>query len=180
MVDVSELLRSGLDLVFVSVQLTFILTIGVVAALFLFNFFQKKFQWKWAGSTLLTGVVFFGAIFFLIHVSNMVAGLSASDTSLIPPDIRQDPAFAAGQPNVIILLASSLVQSLISGIIFSILLLPFAFGGVALFDTLKNRMVGVWPRVIVVCFLSSLAAVILLGAFPWILVSLIYLAFFGF
>lgn len=176
----SEGIRSIFGLIWTSIPITFIFTLAAILGLFLFNFFQKKFRWKWAGSALAALVAGFTLLFFLIHMSNLYHGFTSTDSTLIPPDVRNDPLFQADQPNIIFLAISALIQSIISGIIFSILILPFAFGGVALFDGLKTRVKGVWPRIILICFLASVVFILLLGAFTWLLVSLVYLAFFGF
>lgn len=173
-------IRSLLDLIWTSIPLAIIFTCATIIGLFFFNFFQKKYGWKWTGAALTTMVVCFTLFFALVHFSNLYAGLTTSDPSLIPPEVRNNPEFQADQPNVLFLIFSILIQSALSGIIFSILILPFAFGGVALFDSLKTRMKGVWPRILLICFISSVLFILLLGVFPWILVSLVYLAFFGF
>ncbi len=175
----SEALGNVISLLVSGIQLAIPLTLAVVLGLFLFNYIQKKYAWKWIGAALATMVVGFTLFFFLVHVVNLYSGLSATDTSLVPPDIRNTPEFQADQPNVIILLLSSAWKSILTGIIFSILTLPFAFAGVAVFDALKPRVKGVWVRIFATSFLASVVSIILLGVFPWILVSLIYLAFFG-
>lgn len=175
----TEAVGNVISLLVNSIQLAIPLTIAVILGLFLFNYFQKKYAWKWIGAALATMMVGFTLFFFLVHAVNLLEGLSATDTSLVPPDIRNTPEFQADQPNVIILFISALWKSILTGIIFSILTLPFAFAGVAVFDSLKPRLKGVWSRIFATSFLASIVSILLLGAFPWILVSLIYLAFFG-
>lgn len=175
----TEAIGNVISLLVNSIQLAIPLTIFVILALFLFNFIQKKYAWKWIGSALATMVVGFTLFFLLVHVVNLYSGLAATDTSIVPPEIRNTPEFQADQPNVIILLLSTVWKSILTGIIFSILTLPFAFAGVAVFDALKPRVKGVWMRIFATSLFASAVSIILLGAFPWILVSLIYLAFFG-
>ncbi len=176
----SQGIQTLLGLIVNGIQWTIPLTAATVGGLFLFNFFKKKYGWKWIGSTLASMVVGFTILFFLLHTINIYHGFSATDSSLVPPDIRSTPEFQADQPNALFLLAGALFKSAVAGVILSILILPFAFAGVAVFDTLKSRIKGVWPRIFVTCFLASLVLIVLLAAFPWILVSVIYLIFFGF
>lgn len=175
----AELVSAFVSWVWISFQLGVVFTLLVIPALFLFNFFQKKYGWKWLGAALATMVTSITFVFFLFHVMNIFAGFGATDITLVPPSIRNSPEFQADQPNLFFTLGSALIQSLFSGIIFAILILPFAFAGVAVFDGLKKRIKGVWPRIFLTSFLAALMFIIVLGIFPWILVSLIYLAFFG-
>jgi hypothetical protein len=175
----TEALRNVFGLLTNGIQLTIPLVVFVVIALFIFNFLKKKYGWKWIGSALAAMLIFFSLSFFLIHTVNLSQGFSSTDTSLVPPDIRNTPEFQADQPNVFFLLFSLLIQSLFSGVVFSILAMPFAFAGVAVFDALSPKVKGVWSRILITCFLASLVTIVLLGFFPWILVSLVYLAFFG-
>ncbi len=175
----SEGIQTIFGLIINGIQITIPLTLATICGLFLFNFFKKKYGWKWIGSTLASLSVGFAILFFLIHTINIYNGFAATDTTLVPPDIRNTPEFQADQPNVVLLLVAALFKSAVAGIILSILVLPFAFAGVAVFDALKPRVKGVWPRIILTCFAASLVLVVLLAAFPWILVSLIYLVFFG-
>lgn len=175
----TEALRNVFGLLANGIQLTIPIVILVVLVLFIFNFLKKKYGWKWIGSAFAAMLIFFSASFFLIHSLNLLSGFSTTDVSLVPPDIRNTPEFQASQPNVFLLWGGIVIQSLFTGIVFSILTLPFAFAGAAVFDSLSKRVKGVWSRIIITCFLASLATIVLLGFFPWILVSLVYLAFFG-
>lgn len=174
---ITDAIRAVIGFFINGIQLTIPLTLAVIAGLFLFNFFQKKYGWKWIGSAFATMVVGFTLILFVIHAVNIFHAYSVTDTSLVPPDVRSNPLYQADQPNSILLLGSALLQAFLSGIIFSLVVLPFAFAGVAVFDSLKPRVKGVWTRIILTCFLASLIFILLLAAFPWILVSLVYLAF---
>ncbi|MBM3282067.1 MAG: hypothetical protein FJY86_01855 [Candidatus Diapherotrites archaeon] len=162
-----------------SIPLSMILILGTVFGLFFFNYFQKKFQWKWLGASLATGIVFFTIILFIIHSVNLFSAYALTDSSSIPADIRNDPLFQADQPNPLILFVSAFIQSLFSGIVLALISLPFLFGGVALFDALRVRVKGVWSRLALICFLASGLMVILLSFFPWLLVSLVYMVYWG-
>lgn len=175
----AELVSAFISWVWVGIQLGVIFTLCTIPSIFLFNFFQKKYGWKWLGATLATLTTTIALVFFIIHVMNIFSGFGATDINLVPPSIRNSPEFQADQPNLFFTIGSALLQSLFSGIIFAILILPFAFAGVAVFDGLKKRVKGVWPRIFITCFLAALVFILVLGVFPWILVSLVYLAFFG-
>lgn len=175
----AELVSAVISWVWVGIQLGVIFTLCTIPTIFLFNFFQKKYGWKWLGAALATMITAITLVFFLFHTMNIFAGFGATDITLVPPTIRDTPEFQADQPNLFFTVGAALIQSLFSGIIFAILILPFAFAGVAVFDGLKKRIKGVWSRIFITCFLAALVFILVLGVFPWILVSLIYLAFFG-
>ena len=48
-----------------------------------------------------------------------------------------------------------------------------------LFEVLQKRFPGMWPRLIIVSYVFSLVALLLIVIFPWVPVSLVYLAYFG-
>lgn len=146
---------------------------------FIFNFVQKKTGWKWIGAAALTLGVSFVAFFLLLHLSYLVGGIGQADLSQVPLEIRTNPTFAQSQVTPLALVLRIIPQSLITGIIFALLVLPFAFIGVSIFDALKKKIRGFWVRFGITTFIGCLLFILLIVAFPWIPVSLVYLAFFG-
>ncbi len=168
------------DLVVSAAQLFVPVLICSLILLFIFNFVQKKTGWKWIGAAALTLVVSFTLFFFLLHFSNILGGLSNLDASQIPPAIREDPQYAQNESSVVSLVLRIIPQSVLTGIVFALLVLPFAFIGVSIFDGLKKRIKGFWLRFGITVFIGCILFLLLILAFPWIPVSLLYLAFFGF
>ncbi len=168
------------DLVVSAAQLFVPVLACTLILMFIFNLIQKKTGWKWIGAAALTLVVSFILFFFLLHVSNILGGLSNLDVSQVPAEIRASPAYIANEVSPFSLLLRIIPQSILTGIVFALIVLPFAFIGVSIFDALKKRLKGFWIRMGVTVFIGCLLFILLLLAFPWIPVSLIYLAFFGF
>ncbi|MEK6970669.1 MAG: hypothetical protein AABW68_03150 [archaeon] len=147
---------------------------------FLFNFVQKKTGWKWIGAATLTIAASFIAFFLILHLSFLLGGLSNTDISQIPPDIRDDPLYAQTVVSPIELGIRIIPQSILTGIIFSLLTLPFALFGVFLFDSLRKKIKGFWLRFAITTYAGCVLFILLIVFFPWLPVSLLYLAFFGF
>lgn len=163
------------DTVRLAIPLLTLTLIGVFA----FNFIQHRTQMKWIGSAVLTLFGLFTLALFLLHAWNILNGVLDTNVNQIPPDVREQSEFSVAQANPFFLLGGALVQSIVTGVVLTLLTLPVAFLGVIVFELLKKRVKGVWPRLALTCFLGSLVFILLLAAFPWILVSLVYLAFFG-
>lgn len=148
--------------------------------MFIFNFVQKKTGWKWIGSAALTLLVSFTIFFFLLNLWFILNGAGQTDVSQIPYDIRDNPLFDQSQSSTLALVLRAIIPSVLAGIVFTLLLLPFAFIGVSIFDLLKKRFKGFWVRFGLTVFLGCILFIFLLAIFPWIPVSLVYLVFFGF
>ena len=161
------------------VQFTLLFVIGSLYFLFWFNYVQKRTGYKWLGSAALSLFAGFFTLLFLMNIALILAGISSTNIEQIPPDVRENPLFVQSQRDVLSLLVSSFIQSILSSLILTLLLLPFAFLGVGIFDGLKPRVRDVWSRILFACFVGSLLFVLILSIFPWILVSLVYLTFFG-
>ena len=155
-----------------------ILIITVILT-FVFNIVQKKLKTKWIQAAVVTLFVSFFIFFLAVHTLNILNGASVTDPASIDADAVNNPDYMASQPSVLSLFINALIKSFIVGVIFSLLLLPFAFLGVSVFDFFQKKIPGIWSRLAIVCFLSAILLVVLLAAFPWIPVSLVYLAFYG-
>ncbi|MFH0970714.1 MAG: hypothetical protein V1776_04625 [Candidatus Diapherotrites archaeon] len=175
----TDVLFNLISLAWVSFQLFVPMLIITVILLFVFNQVQKKTRWKWIGSTILTLFLSFFLFLFVIHSLNIWNGLNATDDSTIPPDLRENPLFEQGRPTPITLEIQAFINSIIGGILLTLLILPFAFIGISIFDVLKKRFHGVWTRLVITVFLGAIGFILLLAFFPWIPVSLIYLVFYG-
>jgi hypothetical protein len=168
------------DLFVSAAQLFIPVLVCALILTFIFNIIQKKTGWKWIGNAALTLIVSFTLFFLLLHASNILGGLSDLDATQIPPDIQNNPTFIQSNATPLSLLLKIIPQSILTGIVFALLVLPFAFIGVSIFDALKKRMKGFWVRFGITVFIGCLLFLLLILAFPWIPVSLLYLAFFGF
>jgi hypothetical protein len=153
--------------------------VGGVILTLLFNFVQKKTHWKWIGSTILTLFLAFTLFFLLIHSWNIWNGLTAFDPTQVPPPIQENPEYAQSQLNPFSWGGRAVIVSLIAGVLFTLVVLPFSFLAVSLFDALKKRFPGFWMRMGIVSYASAVFFILLIILFPWIPVSLVYLAFFG-
>lgn len=167
------------DLLVSAAQLFVPVLISALILTFIFNFVQKKTGWKWIGAASLTLGISFMTFFLLLHLSYLVGGIGQTDLSQVPLEIRTNSAFAQSQATPLELVLRIIPQSLITGIIFALLVLPFAFIGVSIFDALRKKIKGFWLRFGLTTFIGCLLFILLILAFPWIPVSLVYLAFFG-
>lgn len=177
---ITWLFANVFDLLVSAAQLFIPVLISALILTFIFNLVQKKTGWKWIGSAALTLVVSFTLFFFLLHTSNILGGWSNLDASQVPAEIRTNPTYVGNEVSPLSLFLRIIPQSILTGIVFALLVLPFAFIGVSIFDALKKRMKGFWVRFGVTVFIGCLLFILLILAFPWIPVSLLYLAFFGF
>ncbi len=152
---------------------------ATLIGLFIFNFLQKKLRWKWLGAAVLSVLVFCIIVLLALNLLNFWNGWQNTDLSLVPSDIREQAEFQNDQASPLIVFLQVVLQSFISGILFTIVLFPFVFLGWMLFEVLKKRFPGTWPRLIITAYVFSLLALVLVIVFPWIPVSLVYLAYFG-
>ncbi|MEK6821193.1 MAG: hypothetical protein AABY11_02215 [archaeon] len=176
---ITDLILNLFSLFFTAIQLGIPILILSMGLTFVFNKIQKRTQLKWISAATLTLFMSFFVFFFLLHTFNVGSGVAQTDLSGVPTDILNNPDFQAAQPSAFDFISSILVKSFVGGIVFTLLILPFAFAGVAVFDALKKKYRGVWTRYAIVSFLGGIAFIALLFFFPWIPVSLLYLVFFG-
>ncbi len=162
------------------VLLTIPLLVLVGIDLFLFNRVKSQTKWKWFQTAFASIFILVAGILIIVTIWNVGNGFIDTNVDQIPPDVRNNPQFQLSQVNLFLLLGQGILQSLLSGLILSAILLPFAFVGMGVFEWLqKKRNIPVWEGILLTCFLGALLLLILLAAFPWIPVSLLYLAFFG-
>ena len=179
MAGINDVISAAGGLIITSIQLTIPILLLTVFFLFVFNFVQKRTGRKWIGACAITLFAVFLVFFLLVHTLNILNGVSQTDIEQIPPDVRADSAFQSAQANPFVLFFSSILKSILAGGIFALIILPFAFMGVSVFDVLQSRVKDIWPRIILTCWLFSIVLILLLAAFPWIPVSLVYLTFYG-
>ena len=156
------------------------LLVITLIGLFLFNWFQKKFQWKWMGSSIAVVYILWFVFLVGIHAWNIYSATQQIDLSVIPPDIRANPLFQQTySEDAISLFVQAIFQSLITAGIFSLICMPFVFLGLVTFELIGKRVKSIWAKLILNTWGWCLVLVLLMLAFPWILTGLIYLAFFG-
>lgn len=155
------------------------LLVTLLVGLFVFNFIQKKTQWKWMGGAIATVFILWFAVFVFIHFTSILAAAGQTDLNLIPQEIRNDPSFAGTTDSVLGLLLQSIVQAILSAAIFALISMPFIFLGLVTFSLAEKRFTSIWARLAVTIGIWSLILAALVYFFPWILAGLIYLAFFG-
>ncbi|QQR92211.1 MAG: hypothetical protein IPJ89_03550 [Candidatus Iainarchaeum archaeon] len=155
------------------------LLVALMVGLFVFNFIQKKTQWKWMGSAIATVFILWFVVFVFIHFTSILAAAGQTDYHLIPEPIRNDPSFAGTTDSVLGLLLQSIVQAILSSAIFTLISMPFIFLGLVTFSLTEKRFTSIWARLAVTIGVWSLILAALVYFFPWILAGLIYLGFFG-
>ena len=156
------------------------LLIATLIGLFAFNWVQKKFKWKWLGSSITTVYILWLVLFLFVHAWNIYSGLQQIDPSIIPDDIRADPLFSATYGvDPLPVLVQAIIQSIVTAGIFALLTMPFIFLGLVTFELIGKRTKSFWIKLIANTWVWCLILVVLFVGFPWILTGLIYLAFFG-
>ncbi|MDP2666496.1 MAG: hypothetical protein Q8P05_03280 [Candidatus Diapherotrites archaeon] len=155
------------------------LLMGVLVGILVFNAVQHRTGWKWVPAAGFTLLLLWTLLFFLVNTSNLLNGLQNTDLSVIPPDVQGDKVYQDSQPHPILFFFRALFQSILGAFVFTILSFPFVFLGMMSYEWLSKRTKNVWYRLIGVAGIWSLLLGALLTAFPWILVGVIYLAFFG-
>lgn len=179
MADYSNLVEVLVSIIGGGINLFIPLLILLLVGLFLFNFIQKKMQWKWLGSAIATVFVLWVALFIFIHFASILTAAGQTDLNLIPQEVRENPAFGETTDSAGGLLLQSVLQSILSAAIFTLICMPFIFLGLITFSLVEKKFTAVWARLALTTAIWSLILSALVYFFPWILAGLIYLAFFG-
>lgn len=179
MADYSNVVDVIVSIIGGGIQLFIPLLIALLVGLFVFNFIQKRTQWKWLGSAIATVFVLWFVIFAFIQITSILAAAGQTDLNLIPEPIRNDPAFQESTDSVLGLILQGIFQSILVAAIFSLISMPFIFLGLVAFSFTEKHFRSVWARLGITVAAWSLILAALIFFFPWILAGLIYLAFFG-
>jgi hypothetical protein len=153
------------------------LAVVIIIGLFIFNYIQRQRNWKWIGTSTATIFVMMFILLFGFNLSVIISANEQTNVEQIPLELRENPNYEETSPFA--LAGIAFVKSILGGVVLTVLLMPFAFLGMATFESLKKRIKGVWPRIFITSFIWAAVGSLLLLWFPWILAGLIYLVFFA-
>lgn len=153
------------------------LSIVTIVGLFFFNYIQKRKKWKWVGNSLVS--LFALSFIFLLGFNLLIINSAVQNTDIeqIPIELRENPDYL--ETPWFVLAGLALVKSILGALFLCVFLFPFAFFGMTTFELLKKKVKGIWPRIILTCFIWAGVGSIILLWFPWVLAGVIYLLFFG-
>jgi len=169
-----EIINSFIDFGILFFQLFIWFIIGSFVGLKLKGFLQKKFNLSFVVSVIASMTIIFFIILFFLYFSNWYS-------ALLEENLGYRPDFATPSTiDIILFFVFSLIRVILLSVLFSLILLPFAFIGSVLMPIIKEKINNELASFVIAnALLFALGLFIVLFLLPWIPLAMLYLIFFA-
>lgn len=177
MADALSMLLSLLAILWGTLVFSVPAFIAALACTFLYKWISKKLSLKWFKASLITTYI---CVFVVLLVFFFTPLLTTAFQQAVP-DLAPDESYSGEELLALFFVSPVMlvIKLLAAALVISLLLMPLELIGSALFSWLQKKKKLYYVNAFISVFAATLAAVLVILAFPWIPAGILYFVYFA-